>query len=919
MGQRVALFTVALLCILFSRFAIWIIIVGIGMALTKRQTREPSRVNYEPLVAFAHDSTIKSGLTAERPLPKAFKGLSDAVINRYIRKWFTRISNDPTFPNETASALEAAFAKIIAQGNLIDWHLFLSCKCLPLVVRHFNDYVKASEKVMVSRGGVVDLAEVRNNAARIARVYTHAHPGMLAASRIEALAYEITFLVVDSDLLNYQPIKRLITDMLRNLILQKIFETLSDPHYLNRRLVDFAESQLADVEKVNRMRRVIQQSLSAGHILPKVSADSHPADFEKFIQEVNAIKHVEVAEQLEKSLRVQIKSLEGATYKPANALFKRRLEEGKKAIDKRIAELSPATPSPPPDASLQDVLADSQFTDAFRRFMAGKHDGRFQLFLDIINVHKGLVDPMGRIDNNKGYTRDDLLTAKGVCRHALLEKFGMDPASRRALTAFVESNSVSQSLYMSTERTLWAVKDELAQSLNSALVSFKMSPNYAKYIETKLAHTENAASPTPVDGMTLDNKSRENLTEAVQDVLETKHDIPKGLVSDSEDDVSDDDMNSDVPVKFHIDYEERLRQTVIDIEQMERQSALLNSLLSRAESANDENEQRVFQQSKDTLEREISRKYALKARYTERLRHEKLYGKVTLTVDRWTNFNDGAGEYTTYLVDAKVADDPDGGWVIPRRFSQFNELRKILKRSFPAVSEIDFPAKRSVLRFQPRHFIEARRALLSHFLQELSKNPAICDHLAFRMFLSSYQFPETYYEIVEAPSYQGGEGNESKQYEYATAVESVCGAFLTLFNVDQKSDWIKGKAIVTIVQQVLGGTIDKRIKDVISNLIQKIPDVVESVTDSVKSETPVAKENTTAEDRLKTREYADALCYRLIRHWFSPVVGPSRSRYCATILMELIQSPQLNRHVLLDLLDLLIQELLLARSSADGH
>lgn len=913
MGQRIALFGVALVCVLFSRFAIWIIIIGIGLVLTKRPSRELPRVNCEPLVGTPHDSAVKPSLVTDRPVANALKGLCRKIIKRYVRKWFNKVSDDPTFPNEAESALEAAFAKIIAQSRLVDWHYFLACKCLPVIVRHFSDYVKASEKVMAPRkGGGLKLSEVRSNASRIASVYAHAHPGVLANSRIEALAYEITFLAVDADILNYQPVKRLIIDSLENLILENAFKTLSDPDFLNRRLVDFAENQLSDVEKVNRMRRVIQQSLSASHLIPKVSADSHPADYERFLQEVSTIKQIDVARQLEKSVELQLKSLEGATYKPTNALLKRRLEEGVKAIDKRIAELSPDKPCPPPDASLQDVLADSQFTDAFRRYMAGKHDGRFQLFLDIISVHKALVDPMGKGDGKRAFKREDLLTAKGVCRHALLEKFNMDPASRRALKMFVEADSVSQNLYMSTEKTLWAVKDELAEDLKSALISFKMSPNYAKYLETKL--TQKLTPETPIDGEGLDNRSRETLVGAVQDVLDSTSDLQNDLDTDSEDSMSDDDSSVSSSININANYEEKIRQTVIDIEQMERQCALLDSLLVRAEINHDENEQRVFRQSKETLAREIARKHALKARYTERLRHEKLYGKVTLSVDRWTSFNDGAGDYTAYLVDAKVINEPNEGWVIPRRFSQFNELRKILKRDFPEIANVEFPPKRSVLRFQPRHFLEARRALLNQFLQEISQNPAICNHLAFRMFLSSYQFPETYYEIVEASNHTLT-GNP-RQYEYANAVDSVCGAFLTLFNVDQKSDWIKGKAIVTIVQQVLGGTIDKRINDAISNMTQKIPSAVESVTESIESEEPVRTEDRTAEEKLKTREHADALCYRLIRHWFAPVVGRTRTRYCATILMDLLQSPSSNRYVLLNLLDLLIQELLLAQPSS---
>lgn len=916
MEKRFALVVLALICLRFSKFVVLAVLLVTCMLITRRQSRSPGRVKCEPIVDCVTSIPVDHKLNKDDKLDKEFLELTRVLVRKYIRNWFEKLSQDPAFPNAIEASLDASFARLVERTRLIDWQNFLSCKCLPLIVRHFNDYVRASEKIMTQRKH----AKARNpefHAERLASVYEYLHPGINNQEKTEAVVYEVAEMLFDRDLLDFLPCKYLLRDILKNIVLKNTLDTFCDSDFINQKIIEFADRQLADVEKATRMRRVIQQSLSASHILPKVSMDSHPAEHERFLQEVASITSHDIAKQLESSVDTQLKVLEGAAYKPANALFKRRLEESKKAIEKRLTELSPQPQPRSADADLRDVMADPKFSYAFQQFMAGQHDARYQLYRDIVDVHRSFIDPMGDVDTKRHISREDIVNAKGVCRRALLAKFKMDEQSKHTIRAFVESDNVSHDLFLNTERALWVVKDDLAKELASCLTRFKASPNYEKYLQNQLADVNDGGSTlsdsASAASLLENNVSREKLTGDIEQVFDTNS-LQSTETEFGEDELSSDEDLSLESGELRLNYEERLRQVLLDIEQIERQRSLVSTLLEKAQLNNDEHEVEVFKRSEHALKRELTRKKQLKSCFLERLRTQQLYGKVQLSIERWATFNDGAGEYTTYLVDVKSCEDSDSGWVIPRRFSQFYELRKILKKQFPQVADMDFPAKRSVLRFQSKHFIEARMSVLNQFMAQTSKDEAICNHLAFRMFLSSYHFPESYFEVSRASDVLKN-GSLPKGHEYVTAVDSVCGAFLTLFNIDQKTDWIKGKAIVTVVHQVLGSTIEKRINEAISNMVNRIPQAVHVVTNNLALDEPMPKEQRSYAQKLRTREYADELCYRLIRHYFAPIIGPARTRYGKNILMQILQNEKFNRYLFLGLIDLLVQELLLVAPS----
>lgn len=270
------------------------------------------------------------------------------------------------------------------------------------------------------------------------------------------------------------------------------------------------------------------------------------------------------------------------------------------------------------------------------------------------------------------------------------------------------------------------------------------------------------------------------------------------------------------------------------------------------------------------------------------------------------------------------------GWVVARRYSQFFQLHQHLRTRFPQVKKLDFPKKGVVLKFQHKSFVDARKIALQNYLRELLKMPDVCRSKSFRLFLSSETFSLDSLSSnasTETSSLNDGDTEEIDLRKSITSdidaeaeldlarpfIQPICDLFIQVFGFDRGNNWLRGRAVVVVVQQILGGTIEKKIRESVAGLAneQNITNLIQKITDSIwpegkmKGPSPVR----TNSEKLKCKHDAEVIVHGLIRDASIKIVGGSSSRYASTHVFGMFQNEILNAHLVYTLLDVIIEQL----------
>lgn len=256
---------------------------------------------------------------------------------------------------------------------------------------------------------------------------------------------------------------------------------------------------------------------------------------------------------------------------------------------------------------------------------------------------------------------------------------------------------------------------------------------------------------------------------------------------------------------------------------------------------------------------------------------------------------------------------------------------------------------------------EERRIRLERYLRELLAIPIICQDNMFRLFLTaskpfkandnltgeqasnSRDAGSTNFDHTREPStdfqirrFDANYDDELRFYEddrnfyhnsessfnsrNKSFVKPICDFFISVFSLDKSnSGWLRGKTIITVLQQLLGSTIEKYIKNSIRSLRteHEILKTIRSVKILLwgpmgaltkRNKAGPIHERTKGE---KARAQADAkfILQSLFAETFGKVVGLRASHEAALKVHGMAQNPYVMASLLLDILDTVINEI----------
>ncbi|KAG8626019.1 hypothetical protein KVT40_006420 [Elsinoe batatas] len=316
---------------------------------------------------------------------------------------------------------------------------------------------------------------------------------------------------------------------------------------------------------------------------------------------------------------------------------------------------------------------------------------------------------------------------------------------------------------------------------------------------------------------------------------------------------------------------------------------------------------------------------------------------------------------------------PAAAWTVARRYSEFHELNKRLRTRFESVRNMEFPRRQTLFTLQ-KDFLQRRRVALERYLRSLLLIPAICRSRELRAFLSQSaittsigdgtkmdqgdfvtriynsvsdgmeeflgnlpvldQLTVAGQNLISAASAQingatpatldaplsssspvvsaeaEAEINAFEDREAEPFVKPISDLFLETFELQKGSSWLRGRAVVVVLHQLLGGTVERKVRDTVKSMTDEASLVryVDMVKDLMwpggqfRQSPPIR----TAAEKLQSRKEANVVLMSLIPDMAGSVVGRANAQGASRKLAALLNNQRLNTHLIMTIFDEII-------------
>jgi len=395
-----------------------------------------------------------------------------------------------------------------------------------------------------------------------------------------------------------------------------------------------------------------------------------------------------------------------------------------------------------------------------------------------------------------------------------------------------------------------------------------------------------------------------------------------------------------------------------DIDRLTAQNAVIDSLTRKAELTNNTAELRILRKSKASMQREIRRKELQRQQYMIQESDNSLYGRSTIRIKNiMVGKEEDGREYAVYVVEVhrKAGEQmPAASWAVTRRYSEFHDLHQRLREKYPSVRNLDFPRRRMVMKLQS-DFLHKRRLALERYLRELLQLPDVCRSRDLRSFLSQSviapgkkslghlddkkdmmtrfynsvtdgmedilgnipvldqlslagqnllsaatsqlaTMPSVVREDPLTAAEAEAELNAFENRELEPFVKPICDIFLEVFELNRGNNWLRGRAVVVVLHQLLGGTIERKVRENVKGLVQEdaviryISLLKDIMWPGGKRREPTVR---SANEKTKSRTEASLMLATLVPDLAGSVVGRVNAQAASRRIFATFNNPRL--------------------------
>lgn len=139
-------------------------------------------------------------------------------------------------------------------------------------------------------------------------------------------------------------------------------------------------------------------------------------------------------------------------------------------------------------------------------------------------------------------------------------------------------------------------------------------------------------------------------------------------------------------------------------------------------------------------------------------------------------------------------------------------------------------------------------------------------------------------------------------------VKPICDLFLETFELNRANNWLRGRAVVVVLHQLLGGTVERKVRDTAHTLADE--QTVLKLLDLLKEtlwpcDGPLRKDSVVRTDQQKShsRREASVMLTALIPDLAGNVVGRANAQAASRRILATVNNPRLNTHFAFTVLD----------------
>ncbi|CCG20667.1 Mdm1 protein [Candida orthopsilosis Co 90-125] len=903
----------------------------------------------ESLKANFHDDCPT--IVDSKKLSASISELLDIIINEFINSWFSQISSSPLFAQDVKVELSHVSKCIARKLQKIDYAKLVTFKLLPLFNNHYLTYASAHTNM---DGTAEILARFNNGNLHVGVTLEQSEKKEKNIQEKTYLRGQIKKLLTktfsDGEKSN-DIVLMFVTEVLACTILDNVFNLLTDPDFLNLQFIKFIGDSLKRRNQVKELRSALEE-----HTMSSISADNNVAD--RTIHEIeSSLQDIFIQDDTKERTVIQLDNEKKQSAKSDRlvALLKSPVEST--AFEQYLKwknKLYLLTFWRKVEQSTAPLMDDVQMPTSLSLTKEECIDIREEYFSSgLISIDDTNLENFGRLDANESFQHPSCFQ---VCKDALItlhEKVFQDLFSEYYFN------------FLLTEVDSYEGKKDVGE--NEAIVhqiedKFATIMSDPKYDVAK-GYSDGFQGKSPATG--INERSMLSRNDRYSRLFE---DDEPSSEDDDESDELDTDSDSIImkegsesmelagPGNLHL--AEKIPQIEKEIENLKRQLIYLEPLLQKAQLTNNQSKLKVLLKSKTGVQKDIAFKELQKQQYIVQESDNSLFGKSKVSILSVVHENEKGKQFVMYIIEVQKfsTEEPNvvkAGWVVARRYSQFHRLHGYLKHRYPQVSSLNFPQKSiSVLKFQQKNITESRRHQLEAYLGALIEIPEVCSDMAFRSFLSSENFQLGKRQSFDEPKklsalfgykwYLGSPSNRNMVYNQCSSTPSdanggilenrremekelrqfderstgkplfikpICDMIITIFNLH----WLKGRALVVILQQFFGTAVENKVYEVVETHLNE-PSICNWLIVLRELLFPNGRfkldpEVRTKQQKLQAYQEAKQFFETFMTETWSKIFGSENTINAAITLFHMLQVNQLNKHLMFQIFDEILDEL----------
>ena len=166
---------------------------------------------------------------------------------------------------------------------------------------------------------------------------------------------------------------------------------------------------------------------------------------------------------------------------------------------------------------------------------------------------------------------------------------------------------------------------------------------------------------------------------------------------------------------------------------------------------------------------------------------------------------------------------------------------------------------------------------------------------------------------AELLAFDPNTSNPNRADQLEPFVKPICDIFLESFDLQRGNNWLRGRAVVVVLHQLLGGTVERKVREMARSMFAE-PNVlkyIDMLKDSIWPNGEMRKETTGRTDAQKThtRVEASVMLATLVPDLAGNVVGKANAQAASRRIFATINNQRLNAHLAFTILDEVIDVL----------